>query len=114
MPEAGSSLPTDLLMIMRGELGCFPRFGSSQDELEGLFPLLQGRPSDAFERRELKSVSWGKKGNKHLLGANTTKLNGKRWVPSHQGQAEVLTQPTEDAACWDLNPRSPLRGRRSW
>lgn len=68
MPEAGSSLPTDLLIIMRGELGCFPRFGSGQDELEGLFPLLQGRPSGAFEQREL-DCQLGKKGKQTSFGS---------------------------------------------
>lgn len=36
MLEAASSLSTNLLII-GGELEYFPKFGSSQDELEGLF-----------------------------------------------------------------------------
>ena len=52
-------------------------------------------------------MSAGEKGKKHLLGANTSKLNRKRWVPSHQGQVKVLTRPTEAAASRDLNPHPP-------
>jgi len=60
MLEAASSLPTNLLKL-GGELEYSARSGFRQDKLEGLPPLLQGRPSTALERRELDSVSSGKR-----------------------------------------------------